>query len=91
MRGLANLSLGITLDLLTGHLAGKSATPILSGIRETRRTVQAGQQIGERREVLDRVLPGATATATVDPLLEEEQRLTEELERVRSRRVAGAN
>ncbi len=52
MRGVANLSLAILSDIVHSQMGVKESNSCLSAIRETRRSVQVGQQIGENKEVL---------------------------------------
>ena len=53
MRNLSNFSLAIGVDILRGQVGEKESRAVLGSIRETRRNVQVGQQIGENKEVLD--------------------------------------
>jgi hypothetical protein len=81
MRHLANFALGVGLDVLHGMIGTREAGAVLGSVRETRRTVQAGIQIGENRPVLDH--PGQDGG---DTLAREEAELTAKLEAVRERR-----
>ncbi len=53
MRHLANFALATGIDVLRGKMGERCSRQILGSIRETRRTIQVGQQIGETKKVID--------------------------------------
>ena len=59
MRDVANFALGVGVDILRGYIGSRDGHAVLSSVRETRRAVEVGQRIGERKDVLD--APGAKA------------------------------
>jgi hypothetical protein len=82
-RDLANFAIGHSLDSLRGTIGVREANASLRGVGETRKLIEMGSKIGERKEVLD--APGA---GTEDPDLARERELTAELEALRERRGA---
>ena len=84
LRDCANLTLGIALDALTGHVGNRNGNLALRGLEGTRKFIESGQRHGQRQEVLDDVRPASEQ----QPNLDREVELTAELERLREQRGA---
>lgn len=79
LRHLANTAGAIIQDTVFGLMGTREASVALSGVREVRRTVQVGQQIGENRQVVDIGGPDGQIS-------ERELELEAELRSIRERR-----
>ena len=85
LRDCANLTLGIALDALTGHVGGKNGNLALRGMEGTRRFVETGAKIGQHTDVVDGRI-GTADEPDKEALRRREAELTAELEALRERR-----
>ena len=87
VRDCANLTLGIALDALTGHVGSRNGNLALRGMEGVRRFIETGQRHGQYTDVVEGQV-GTMAEAEAAGLLRREQELTAELEAIRERRGA---
>jgi hypothetical protein len=83
-RDLANFAIGHSLDSLRGTIGVREANASLRGVGETRKLIEMGSKIGDRKGVLD--APGAGACEDPDEV--ELRELTERMEAVKERQAA---
>ena len=91
MSDVNNVTGGLLRDTLGGRVADRTARTAVQEIRCLHRGVKVAEEVGPNKLILDGMVatPRDGIDETDGVLLEEERRLTEQLEAVRARRVAG--
>ena len=86
VRDVNNLSLGIALDALTGHVGTKNGNLAIRAVGTVMRGIELGEKVGQRKDVVEGRIEAPSASSEAELLRAEEAELTARLEALRERR-----